>query len=259
MKQKLRSPLKLVKAVLNKALALAGLEIQRSSFPLRDLSVSSKVALSDRFKNYHLGCGSLIADDFLNIDGNIESFSKKIGVPVLIQGSKSSYVLAHDLRNGIPAANSTLQTIYHSHFLEHLTSEEGMAFLYDCYRCLAEGGTMRFAVPDFELWCKNYVSRKTDFFDWYRKTYLETYLGSWWKTRHENAMVFSGMLFNWGHKMGYDFQSLSARLAEIGFVDITRMEWGVSQRVQSLCVLESIDSERRIESLVIECRKPASA
>ena len=72
-------------------------------------------------------------------------------------------------------------------------------------------------------------------------------------------MVFSGMLFNWGHKMGYDFQSLSARLAEIGFVDITRMEWGVSQRVQSLCVLESVDSERRIESLVIECRKPASA
>lgn len=243
-----------MKEALNKVLALAGLEIQRSSFPLRDLSVSSKVALSERFKNYHLGCGPLIADDFLNIDGNIESFSKKIGVPVLIQGSKSSYVLAHDLRNGIPASNSTLQTIYHYHFLEHLTNEEGMAFLYDCYRCLAEGGTMRFAVPDFELWCKNYFSRKTDFFDWYRKTYL----GSWWETHQENAMVFSGMLFNWGHKMAYDFQSLSARLAEIGFVDITRMEWGVSHRVQGLCVLESVDSERRIETLVIECRKPVS-
>lgn len=255
MNQKLGSPSKLVKAALNKALALAGLEIQRSSFPLRDLSVSSKVALSHRFKNYHLGCGSLIADDFLNIDGNIESLSKKVGVPVLIQGSNSSYVLAHDLRNGIPAASFTLQTIYHSHFLEHLTNEEGMTFLYDCYRCLAEGGTMRFAVPDLELWCQNYVSRKTDFFDWYRKTYL----GSWWETHQENAMVFSGMLFNWGHKMAYDFQSLSARLAEIGFADITRMEWGVSQRVQSLCVLESVDSERRIESLVVECRKPASA
>ena len=114
---------------------------------------------------------------------------------------------------------------------------------------------MRFAVPDFELWCTNYVSSKKEFFDWYRNICLE----SWLETHQENAMVFSGMLYNWGHKMAYDFQSLSARLSEIGFVDITRMQWGISQRVHSLAVLETPDSQRRIESLVVECRKPASA
>ena len=236
MTQALGSPSKLVTSAFKRALALAGLELRRSSLPMRDLSLSSKAALSDRFKNYHLGCGPLIADDFLNIDGNIDSFSKKIGVPVYIQGSKSTYVLAHDLRNGIPAANATLQTIYHSHFLEHLTNQEGKAFFVDCYRCLAQGGTMRFAVPDFELWCTNYVSSKKEFFDWYRNICLE----SWLETHQENAMVFSGMLYNWGHKMAYDFQSLSARLSEIGFVDITRMQWGISQRVHSLAVLEKI-------------------
>ena len=250
-----RSHLKVVKSALNKTIAVAGLEIQRSSFPQRDLSVSSKVDLSDRFKNYHLGCGALIAEDFLNIDGDMKKFTKKIGVPILIQGSKNSYGLAHDLRNGIPAANSSLQTIYHSHFLEHLTNEEGASFLRDCYQCLAGGGTMRFALPDFELWCRNYVSTKSEFFDWYRNAYLGEW---WWQTHEQNAMVFSGMLFNWGHKMVYDFSSLSARLAEIGFVDITRMAWGISTRLQSLDVLESVDSDRRIESLVVECRKPPS-
>jgi hypothetical protein len=72
-----RSNLKIVKSILNKTLAVAGLEIQRSSFPSRDLSVSTKVALSDRFKNYHLGCGSLVAEDFLNIDGDMKSIQKR--------------------------------------------------------------------------------------------------------------------------------------------------------------------------------------
>ncbi len=74
-------------------------------------------------------------------------------------------------------------------------------------------------------------------------------------------MVFSGMLFNWGHKMAYDFQSLTKRLEHIGFTDIQSiiqsMEWGISQRVPSLMILESGDSPRRFESLIIECRKPA--
>ncbi|MFN5854789.1 MAG: hypothetical protein ACK456_02625 [Pseudanabaenaceae cyanobacterium] len=53
-----------------------------------------------------------------------------------------------------------------------------MDFLYDSYHCLKEGGTMRFAVPDFALWCNNYISGKMEFFNWYREAYLSstTYL-----------------------------------------------------------------------------------
>jgi len=87
------------------------------------------------------------------------------------------------------------------------------------------------------------------------------YLDDYWETHDEAAMVFSGMLFNWGHKMAYDFQSLTKRLEHIGFTDIQSiiqsMEWGISQRVPSLMILESGDSPRRFESLIIECRKPA--
>lgn len=236
----------------NRVLGLAGLKISGSGLPCRGLTAASKISLSNRFKNYHLGCGPVIADDFLNIDADVRPFTKKHGKPVLIAGASNAYVMGYDLRNGIPAADSSLRIVYHSHFLEHLTNKEGMTFLYDCYRCLSSGSVMRFAVPDFELWCKNYILEKDDFFEWYE----DNYLGPWWETHHERALIFSGMLFNWGHKMAYDFSSLSARLAEVGFVEITRGDWGFSHRIDSISSLEKPHARRGVESLVVECVKP---
>ena len=109
---------------------------------------SSDASLSDKFKMYHVGCGPLLADWFLNIDGNFEFESGKL---YAVKGRPSTYLLKHDLRNGIPAGTDSLEVIYHAHFFEHLTDHEGIAFLSECHRCLAPGGLMRFAVPDFEL------------------------------------------------------------------------------------------------------------
>ena len=162
------------------------------------------------------------------------------------------FFLLHDMRNGIPAETSALDIIYHSHFIEHLSNYECIPFLTECFRCLKKGGIMRFAVPDFELWCRKYIAKDPAFFDWYKNTYL----GEAWDNHNTDAMVFSGMLFNWGHKMAYDFETLALRLADVGFFDIKRMKWGESQIVPSLSTLESSYSDRKIESLVIECQKP---
>jgi len=93
---------KLVKAGAKKMLASAGLEIHKSR-RMRDLKDTFKMSLSDRFKNYHLGCGLIIAPGYLNIDANVELFTKKIGVPVQVQGSNGAFVLVYNLRYGIPA------------------------------------------------------------------------------------------------------------------------------------------------------------
>ncbi len=240
----------LMKSFAKKTLKSLNLEIHRTR-RVRNMKVSAKASLSNRFSNYHLGCGGVVANDFLNIDANMSSFTKKSGVAVKVSEPNDCYVLAHDLRDGIPAAPSSLQVIYHSHFLEHLSNRESVNFLRDCLKSLAKGGTMRFAIPDLELWCKEYLSDKSDFFDWYRGAYL----GNWWDKIHTNGMAFSGMLYNFGHKMAYDYETLSIRLLDIGFVDVQRKEWGVSDRVPALSILEGTDSERRVESLVIECRK----
>ena len=198
-----------------------------------------------------------MADGFLNIDGDFDWIPKKLkaGVPYPVAGRPSTFILKHDLRGGIPADSNALQIIYHSHFLEHLADDEGRAFLSECQRCLAPGAMMRFAVPDLNLWCSNYVSGKDDFFDWYRRVHL-----SGDKVRYgTNASVFMGMLYNWGHKMAYDFETLSALLTHAGFADIRRAEWGVSETFPGILSVEGPASERRFESLVIECTKAASA
>lgn len=198
-----------------------------------------------------------MADGFLNIDGDFDWIPKQLkdGVPYPVAGRPATFILKHDLRSGIPALTNALQIIYHSHFLEHLADDEGTAFLSECHRCLAPGALMRFAVPDLRLWCSNYVSGKDEFFDWYRRAHLN---GD--KIRYgTNASVFMGMLYNWGHKMAYDFETLSALLAHAGFAEIRRAEWGVSEKFPAILSVEDPASERRFESLVIECAKAVSA
>jgi len=211
---------------------------------------------SAKFKRYHIGCGPVLADGFLNIDGDFDWIPKKLkdGVPYPVAGRPSTYILKHDLRSGIPADSGSLQIIYHSHFLEHLADQEGKVFLSECHRCLAPGALMRFAVPDLRLWCANYLSGKDEFFDWYRDAHL---MGD--KARYAtNASVFMGMLYNWGHKMAYDYESLSALLLDAGFADVRRAEWGVSGNLPDILSVEGPASERRFERLVMECTKAAS-
>lgn len=217
------------------------------------LNDAAKADLSGQVKQYHLGCGPVFIDGFLNIDGDLRRFYSNIAddVPSLVPGRPMAAVLQYDLRNGIPAAPDSLEVIYHCHFFEHLSDLEGMAFLADCHKCLAPGALMRFALPDFGLWCENYISNNVAFFDWYRKAYLNNDV-SRFKT---NAAVFTAMLYNWGHRNSYDFQTLSALLHAAGFSDVRQVAWGVSDRIPLMELIED-QNPRQMESLVIECVKP---
>jgi predicted SAM-dependent methyltransferase len=257
-----------VKNLVRSAFNVAGFDIGRrrititvpftvpSIKKLKSLSDKFK-PLSDKFKMYHVGCGALIADGFLNIDCNFESYRSSKTTTIAscnlyaVEGRPSTYLLQYDLRNGIPAATDSLEVIYHSHFFEHLTDHEGIAFLSECHRCLAPGGVMRFAVPDFELWCGNYVSKNSEFFNWYRSIYLGN------NTIHykTNALVFMGMLYNWGHRMAYDYGSLVERLGTTGFTKVRRADWSTSEKIPNIASVEEPKSERRVESLVVECTK----
>lgn len=229
-----------------------GLIIARPSRRLNDVSSSVKSDLSNRFTWYHLGSGPLVVENYLNIDSHHSATNPRNGIPALVNGSSCTYVLAHDLRNGIPAADSSLQIIYHSHFLEHLSHGDGIAFLSDCFRCLAPGATMRIALPDFELWCRNYLSKNEEFLNWYQTTYLGGI-----QDGREAATTFSAMIYGWGHLMMYDYASLSALLNNLGFVGIECCPWGQSDYVPCIEQLEHSASPRRLESLVVECHTPS--
>ena len=113
------------------------------------------------FKKFHLGCGIIFLKNYLNIGfwTNLEQ-NKLYANP---NGVADTVLLNFDLTNGIPASDNSLEVVYHSHMLEHLTNNEGIEFLRECNRVLQPGAIMRLLVPDLENFSKKYIEGD-DFF-----------------------------------------------------------------------------------------------
>lgn len=144
-----------------------------------------------------------------------------------------------DLRWGIPFPDGTVDIVYSSHLLEHMSHEAGQNVLREAWRVLKSGGTLSTCVPNARL-------------------YVDAYLGSrpladdhdFW----EPALVSrSGIdLLNYIAYMGgehacmFDEVSLVSRIREAGFIDVQ---------------LRSFDAEldlpeRQFESIYAQAVKP---
>jgi SAM-dependent methyltransferase len=89
----------------------------------------------------NLGCGNSYHSDWVNLD-------------LLPQ---SPEVTQADISKGIPYLNASVDVVYHSHLLEHLTRPDSKQLIADCFRVLKPGGTLRVAVPDLEQIAKQYL------------------------------------------------------------------------------------------------------
>ncbi|RME78984.1 MAG: methyltransferase domain-containing protein [Planctomycetota bacterium] len=92
----------------------------------------------------NLGCGSQIHPDWINID----------------LATSTPGVISHNLLEGIPYKNDSVDVVYHSHVLEHFPLDKGEWFLGECFRVLRPGGIIRVVVPDLESIVKSYCEFK---------------------------------------------------------------------------------------------------
>ena len=67
-------------------------------------------------------------------------------------------IVVHDLSKGIPAADSSVDAVYHSHMLEHLDREVAEGFMREVRRVLRPGGIQRISVPDLEGYVRAYLT-----------------------------------------------------------------------------------------------------
>jgi predicted SAM-dependent methyltransferase len=65
-----------------------------------------------------------------------------------------------DFRRRLPFPDDSVQKVYSSHFLEHLTFAQGQRHLKECYRSLAPGGTISICVPSARPYLEAYCSKK---------------------------------------------------------------------------------------------------
>ncbi len=169
----------------------------------------------------NLGCGLAIAPGWINIDGslnaliaNLPGFFHKIAYR--LSGARQYYsedeycsilqgntFMHHDLAYSIPLHDGSVDFIYSSHFLEHLSRKDAENLLRESYRVLKPGATVRVTVPDLEYAVKLYGMGK-------KEEMLTQYFFADDDSHYAR------------HKYMYDFPLLREVLEKTGFKDVRR-------------------------------------
>lgn len=140
----------------------------------------------------HMGCGPRdFGDGWYNVDAHPHPHvdSSEIGL--------------------LTFEENEIDLIYASHFLEYLEPKKAEYLLCRWLHVLKPGGTIRLAVPDFEIMMRLYACGD------YRLSY---FLGPiYGEMESDGQTIF--------HKTGYDFPSLKYILEDVGFVDVRRYNW----------------------------------
>jgi len=67
---------------------------------------------------------------------------------------------------GLPFPDGSMNGVYSSHCIEHMTDPDARGFLKEAYRCLGAGGLLRIVCPDMDLLFDAYDRRDVAWFDW---------------------------------------------------------------------------------------------
>jgi predicted SAM-dependent methyltransferase len=197
----------------------------------------------------NLGSGIFVAPGWVNVDVGLYALLRRLPRPILrrlyaqsawkswfdedqyLRTLKDNRFIQHDVRNGIPFADNSIDFLFTSHFLDCLTEVEGRQLFAGAYRALKPGGFIRVSVSDLE--------RDVDL---YRKGRKREAIARFFPVSDSPANRRSTI---------YDFEMLAAALEDAGFIDITRRNLGEG-RVPDVAVLDN----RPDESLFVEATKP---
>jgi predicted SAM-dependent methyltransferase len=164
-------------------------------------------------------------DGFINIEANI--FKKKD--------------IWLDLRNGLPFADNSVDSIYSHSFFEHLYHGECISVLKECLRVLKPASGMRIVVPNLEVAIKGYFANEL----------------SWVSDFPRHFDSLGGKFYNFifcdgQHKICFDFSLLEELLKQTGFQKISRLKSSESQIYFKGEIKENADDPVH---LYVECFK----
>ena len=164
----------------------------------RHAAPTASTATDTPASRLHIGCGQQSLPGWINIDNQ--------GLPGVDQ------VL--DVRHGLPF--SGIAAIYAEHFLEHLSLDEGLAFLAECRRVLRDDGVLRLSTPNL---------------DWVMLTHYRG-PGATADDAREDCFRINRAFHGWGHQFLYNATTLESALAAAGFATVARREYGGSDRAE---------------------------
>ncbi len=100
----------------------------------------------EKMKMLNIACGGRYHHDWINIDFHADSnMVKKVNI-----------------LGGLPFEDSSIDVVYSSHFLEHLSLKQTAFVLSEAKRVLKDNGIIRIVVPNTENICKEYLKILSD-------------------------------------------------------------------------------------------------
>jgi len=172
---------------------------ENKDFEIKEINklISEKIKTNHPVK-LHIGCGTKYKNGWINIDNNSDINIGKLD-------------FNWDLLKRLPLPASSVDFIFHEHFIEHLTYDQGQLFFMNCSSILKSGGVMRIACPDLDAVITSYIND-----NWREQDWVEKYGYQWIRSRGEMVNI---CLNNnpWGHQFVYSKEDLIRSLIDAGF------------------------------------------
>lgn len=214
-------------------------------------------------KYVQYGAGSSAPDGWLNFDASptlrierIPFIGLKIGPllrqPVIFPRS----TLYGDIIKGLPVEDDSVDGLYASHVLEHLSLVDMRRALANSLRVLKPGGIFRLIVPDLKARAAAYLAAGDDPEAAHR--FMRSSCLGMEGSRGTIMGRIRQVLGNSAHLWMFDYPAMAAELERAGFVDIRRAKCGdAADRMFDLVEEEGRFNDHGIVEVAIEARKPA--
>ncbi len=146
-----------------------------------------------------------------------------------------------DIRLRWPFPKQSVEIVFASHVIEHISREEILFAICECSRIIKPGGILRLSTPDLDLFARKYVARDTKFFEQPTPKGTPRFPGQTIGDR------FMFVAYGSGHQWLYDFDSLRFILEVCGFVNVERKNY----RESTIPEVDMLDNRPNI-SLFVE-------
>jgi predicted SAM-dependent methyltransferase len=128
-------------------------------------------------------------------------------------------VIKLDATRPWPLRPGSVAAVNSEHFIEHLPLDAARRYLREAWASLAPGGVIRTSTPDLERLAEVYGARDERLLSEHRRHGYSA--GSY-------AELVNNYFYSHGHRFIYDFDTLARLLAEVGFAEVERAEFGQS-------------------------------
>lgn len=220
----------------------------------------------------HVGAGLIAPATWVNLDASWNARLAKhprlrrlLGVLRIIPKPTAktpwpSNILIHDIRSGLPFTTASVDAVYGSHVIEHVSVGDAHQFVREAFRVLKPGGRIRLVTPDLEYLAAAYLQAKRDGSapgDLPAGDFLN---GLGLLQSFENTSLLTRIYRYWKaydlHKWLYDDASLKLLLSGGGFTQVERRGYLESE----IPNLRDVELEDRLRGAVcVEGIKPQEA